>query len=61
MNIPNNSSFNWYQKSYKNKGIDAQRRYPNQDLGIFLDTVYNKTTSDYADVLQTLSLYRRHH
>jgi SAM-dependent methyltransferase len=40
------TTIDWYERSYKAAGIDAQRRYPNEELIRFLARNYFKLTRD---------------
>ena len=41
----------WYEKSYKNSGFKAQRRYPNEELLRFLGTnFFNKDATDRKNI-----------
>ena len=46
-----NNVKNWYEESYKNIGIKAQRRYPNEELLRFLGVnFFDRDIKDRSDI-----------
>ena len=47
---------NWYESSYRNLGINAQRKYPNEELSRFIGRRFSHLASSEKSSLQVLEV-----